>query len=343
MSKSIEELTKNFKEEEKKENEGYRKKLAKLYKLPQYEDIDKFQKYEFTECIAFEFAVRSAKNLLIEIFKEAIEYKKNKPNNILNYFSTNNYKIKENLLLKKYGLYFHNFVRLSPNTFSYSYANYYSFFIPYYQKLIKTKLIIKDEETYKEIILNGKKNIIKLYSRPAQPTTIGLKGNTYRYTTKYFEIISNNIHNTNSIINKITSRPKLYIPPKNQKKINIEINPILPKNENEAYINEILKEIYQKSNTILSNIELESITNPLININYNDITGLRKKYKEMLFCYDCISDSHQKYSLNKELYILLSMIIKKNPKTIQEYYLHAKKLVDNQNYKSLISIYPQNI
>jgi len=34
----------------------------------QYTDIEKFREYEYTECIAFEMAVRASKNLLREMF-----------------------------------------------------------------------------------------------------------------------------------------------------------------------------------------------------------------------------------------------------------------------------------
>jgi len=93
----------------------------------QYTDIEKFETYEFTECIAFELATRSAKELILKIIK-LTELSNTSKNDTLQEWIENSDKL-QNLkkqLLDKYWLNSTYFLSSNLN-----YRYYYSFLQPY--------------------------------------------------------------------------------------------------------------------------------------------------------------------------------------------------------------------
>ncbi|MEV9545544.1 hypothetical protein [Aliarcobacter butzleri] len=276
-------------------------------KLPQrddliYKEIEEFQDYELTNCVAYEMAIRN---------KDAV-----KKITILKKINTLKYKIIEK-------------IRVRTNNYYSSYRKY-----PIILKDIMEEVLVyrlKKEfginYNYSEIEENqiGIKFVryTPLYSEAIMSELISLDKRFRHKTkanfiTKQGYIIEQIYNRKRDIKSEISSNFKRKLTLRNELNIKIDLNLNLPKEELIAYISKI-KDDYDKNNTIVKTpLELlgEILENENIDIKNLPKRDIKKIYADMFFIYDYFIFQDKKYKnerekLKNELEIKIKEINKK--------------------------------
>jgi len=307
----------------------------------QYTDIENFKNYEFTECIVFELAVRAAKDTLIELIElktqEGSHLERRKRISELekklkeeywlepSYFYQNTNiiaipkkdtlikKIKKNLLAtknysrsldRKEELKFDDFNpteeevkkgirRLIPQFNSLSYAYHYFFLLEAFPEEYKLELTIKgDENEFTGASKNGNTS----------------HGGGETYTLKAY---TDTIKKSERTLKKKKSRPSLIVPKEHSNELLVKINPNLPPEENMAFLEDALKNIYARKSSLSMNELIKLMPNKeedisIETINHEGNKHKKKKLADMFFIYDYVTYfledaiSHNK-TIDKEL------------------------------------------
>ena len=346
--------------------------FPRLRNAKQYTGIEKFTKHEFRECIAFELAVRAAKDTLAELIElktsennngESIEEQILRHNRIdelektleTKYWLKPNYFYpriiptkdalyqstkKKILAVKNYGqslqgkanLKESNFVPTKDEIAQYLPAD--SFYYVYYYHFLINVL----PEPYK-LELPIHKDSHQFPKATQNGSTVIDAGESYElvsYTDG--ETISERI-----LIKKI-SRPSLSIPKEHNNNIIIEVNPNLPIKENIDFLQNALKDIKNKKKSLSLNelINLDGGNSETYEEEYFSHHG--KTMTDMLFIYDYVNfklkntDLHnpgEQDIIRDEKYFLTKSTGHKLD-TLLKYYRRISKLINNCEYKSLI-------
>lgn len=273
--------------------------------LEQYTEIENFEDYEFTSCVAYELAIRNCK--VIELIKRQLKHLKE------NYNSFNN-DISDELFFK----YFINEFYLAYHFFSdIININEEKKISGSFWKNKVSKDIKKEEDELTSFEhYNGFSIFTKIYDNS--------------YTPDRREVITN------------FQRPPLesyHI----HTDFDVKINFSLPLKDLEEYIKEIKKSFEEKKVLpksgfeILNDIELNSGNL----ITPREILSNKNKVADMLFIYDCKKLNYKVLDIRYKLedYYSLKGISTKSftEKTIKNYYDVAKTYIDERKYKELVT------
>ena len=296
----------------------------------QYTDVEKFEKYELTYCIAYEMAIRN---------DEVIEAIYSFYNNYRNYdiydcfvLSTDDFKKCYNDAQKLMSFY------INPLSL---YLDYHLF--TNINKDIK-ELKEYDNKTNSNFLTHRLKRILytpiqDYYHEEIDPLK---KIVIYKQTPLYTEFISHlredeeemRIHH-NSITPNY-SRP-LTLSFNDIKERNIVLNLALPTSELVDFIEKVKSE-YDKNQSIIKNVH--QLLNKDLNPISTKLPNIQNRYSDMFFCYDC-------YKLGLKTSLIVTKInnyrldkgnfqsIKET--TVKRYIAHGKKYIDEQNYKHLVT------
>lgn len=293
-----------------------------------YQEIECFNDYEYTNCIAYEMVIRIevVKEFSKEILKQddIIEIISNSSNEIL----------KESF--KKYGLDYSSFaVYLLDRKLFITPLSSFDFNLMFSMDLDTKSKIIEIEYNYITSLNLPNNEIIELKK------SIFNYGYNYQFESK--TLISNYLNkNRLKLIRGIKeTRPILDF----NEKIDIPFNLNLSKNELIAYITKI-KDEYDKENSIIkSPLELlgENLNKTDENLLIHKGTGKYNKYRvaDMFYIYDGIKKGIKKAKIINELNYYYYDKDNKNTnfdyKTLDKYYEIATELIDNLKYKELIT------
>ena len=304
---------------------------------PIYEEIESFEDYEFTNCIAYEMCLRSHYfNSIVDNLKSIIEKNKkflsdigtDKNQEILieifdkideeisNVDFSTDWTHSSNPYFLNLALAFSNSFYLSKN--------------PYVED---TPQIINENNFYK---------------RNCELYTCNDNGNIEVTNSFYYldeNANENDFFRNETSLKLILSRPE--IEPSISMKLNIEINPNLPKNELIAYLSKI-KDDYDNDNSIIKNpLELlgekleKAEDSPLINKKTNLID--KETVADMFFIYDAEKKGMKQNRIQRSIveYYTEKYPDKFTPnmdyKTIKKYLDIAKDYIDNLKYRELIT------
>ncbi len=300
-----------------------------MKKLPKrtddiYREIEQFKDYEYTNCIAYEMAIRSKEVELI--IKELDSVLTNNMQLLLkwNDFLFDKYAIDADFLKKIYDIMDKIEVLLDQTNIDYmDYENNHNsiikvasaFYLDYFEYFTK-----KETKKYGKKFLKHENNLY-----------LGdIEGDGFRVSNKYNEEL--NYHE--AYISQRYNRPKIKLFPK----VNVNINPNLPKDELIAYISKI-KDEYDKNNSIvmspteLLGEELKAIDENLL---INKKTGKylnRIRIADMFYIYDMFKRGAKQNKIQLELSYYYPEVLEQDimidTATIKKYYLIAKEYIDN--------------
>jgi hypothetical protein len=339
-----------------------------------YKDIENTKKYQFSECVMYELAVRNAKKDIIYIMKQQEEYFAScngeiTPMECLSFSIT--LKNLKKQFKEKHFISFYDF--LPPKAYedivsSYDtkeYLTHYLLYAYYYPFLLD-----KIPEDYRfELTKLADINQLKMYGKIAQ---YGYSS-TNIYKNFYIKTHSDMKTKVTNQIKKNINRPHLSIPDIHNSNITLEINPNLPIKENLDFVKKMLEEL-QKTPVNPSTYELEKLFKYF---NYEpkkileDInTYSYKKIANMFFTYDYITcilekvaqynneiyqdEDKSPYTLAKKIVLykedgidneyityLQSQLPNLSKKTILDYYYDIEKLLEE--YKSRLEYFHKNL
>lgn len=274
--------------------------------MEQYLEIEEFEDYEFTSCIAYEMAIRNDR--VIKLIKENIFYEKENK-----HFNSD---IDDELLTKfyidEYFLNYHFFSEIFNISdviisMGWRWGNDYK-----NNRLEKDEKRIFSIEHFKGFsstsIVNEIDGIV--------PEQSYLLTNFKRPPLESFPII---------------------------KELDVRLNFSLPEKDLVEYIKHIKKEFDKKNSIIKSGFELlnDIEFNNSDKINLRDILAYKERVADMFFIYDSMKLSHK---ILKIRYILEDYYSSKGvstksftEKTIRKYFELAKEYIDNCKYKELIT------
>ncbi|CAA6810413.1 MAG: Unknown protein [uncultured Sulfurovum sp.] len=219
----------------------------------QYTDIENFRDYEYTECVAFEMAVRASKNLLREMFSLIVESKRI-PFNILSSEDRKAYKALKEELLTTYWLrdnYFFNESDLLIYSGQTKIKNIHDLNSAYKFYHISKQFglyysFLREEFIGDEVIRPNPKMEFDSWGLSINRGW----GTRYRagdYSTYQIESsrVTSKYDKENSIreIKKCMVRPTLVIPKQFDGSIDIKINPYLPTAETVKFLENALQDI----------------------------------------------------------------------------------------------------
>jgi hypothetical protein len=329
---------------------------------PIYGEIERFEDYEYTNCIAYEMAIRNdeAKKIYEGLYhvSNLNEYKKRVEK--LNFYGLRSVDedIKESQIninsrytiddiqdgfrklvyfyMKKNEIYTlsetNDSIGLLDITGEYPDKFTYSEFEYFFEMVLKSSfeyyVRANDDESFIPLS-TGYKNLISL----------DYLEKDFIDTLKETDFIAN----PRIISSDILSRTLLILD--NSKTGNFDINLALPKDELMAYISKI-KDEYDKDNSIIKRpLELigEDLSVADENLLIHKGTGKYNKYRvaDMFFIYDGIKKGMRKAKIINELNYYYYDKDNKNTnydyKTLDKYYEIATELIDNLKYKELIT------
>jgi hypothetical protein len=277
---------------------------------PIYGEIERFEDYEYTNCIAYEMAIRNdeVKTLLLN--------GRDKSKDLINYLRNDFLICSSEKDLRN------DFLICS------SEVDIYNWF--------KSKKI--DNENYKSFFL--KKTKEKNFGRVSDYSVETGEGFYVEYST---HLLSGNKTRKNQSISKNYSRPEM----KQNYRTNFQfdLNLALPKDELIAYITKI-KDEYDKDNSIIKS-PLELIGEDLDSADENMLihkgTGKYNKHRvaDMFFIYDGMKKGMKRAQIINEINYYYYDKDNKNTNftydTFKNYYEKAIELIDNLKYKELIT------
>ena len=301
-------------------------------KLPQredliYKEIEEFQNYELTNCIAYEMAVRNQEIIELRILS----------NRILILFHKKMFnKLKEGVIFEdleiKYPnmFYFCNIREKVNNELktNYFFDNDY-FEIKEMNNLIDKDFIIK-EDMVNELIAERDANL-KVNSNYIKPL--------YNSKIKNGYIIEQKLKSDLRSVIKTNFRKQLPLPIEYDNQISIIINPNLPKEELIAYISKI-KDDFDKDNSIIKTpLELLGET-----LEKSDNKKIPKKpkasvYADWFYIYDYWKYEKTQGKTDKDIFVALEV---ENDVPYKEDMLRKirdkmKYFIDDLGYKELIT------
>ena len=299
-----------------------------------YKEIEEFKDYELTNCIAFEMAIRNNQVFKIDEEQSELNYNlkdfdidENIKQDILDFAVVNNY------MKKSYDEFLEKEIEKSRNStqeeIKVSQNERKQNIFKHYEIFIKNKGLdlLNDEQLYKE---HGNLTNYKDFSNK---------------TKKY--LIEKSFELRPKIIEEF-SRPTLKI--ENTLKIDIIINPNLPKDELISYVSKI-KDEYDKNNSIIKS-PLE-ILGEVLEKNNNKHTQKKpkaEKYADWFYIYDCyqILKADDGSKSNETIYNEIDLLLLEYyDSTKEDYYSietykktimkNMKYLIDELGYKELIT------
>lgn len=327
-----------------------------------YKEIENFEDYEYTNCIAYEMAIR---NKIVRDIKSKIINKE-----------IDRYDEKIEQELEVFGLSIHDYKLFNDDISRYKFLEkenesaIYSYYPlssvkDAYDKLLK--FLYDENNIYEEVSLHSfeYKKINMEYGDWIKSLFEKKKSYYFTFNNRFFYRISSNVVNE-LVVNKlgekfikllsddelkymsaktsmICSRWELNFVETIEMDIKININ--LPKNEIIDYISKI-KDGYDEHFSESKNpLELfseqikEISNNPLMNVRTGKIDKI--KVADMFFIYDCIKQGMKKSKIQMELSYYYSDNFNKDSlydqKTINKYLDIAIDYVDNLKYKELIT------
>jgi len=330
----------------------------------QYTQIENLKEHEFTECIAFELAVRAAKDTIIELIKiktsnindlENINDYLDKHKKIRelekklinrywlkpNYFMPNYKKLKTSeQIIKEIAKSFNTSIpknlwfnkdNIAYNSFAYirRYAPHYIYHYTFFQNVLP-------EEYRLELCFN--------YDEYHNVKAVGF-GNTSSYSNEIFELESytDTKEKFEATSQKKIARPPLAIPKEHKRELTIKINPYLPIKENMNYIEELLKYIQEYKPSLTMNELIKTMPSKIEDENVETYENIKnsKRAKFMadsFFIYDYVTytiEFTEKY--NKVIYDelkepYLDKYDKEELKQRLSEFTNAKKIIMSDDY-----------
>lgn len=289
----------------------------------QYTDIENFRDYEYTECVAFEMAVRASKNLLREMFSLIVESEKIPFTNILSSEDRKAYEALKNELLTTYwlrdtyffsenslGIYKGNGEYNNMSDFDF-HVNGSSFFyhnssqFGLYYTFLRENLINDEVRRPDPIMDNEKWNRTHF----GKGTVYG-SGDADTYAIRSIKRTSSLYDKENSIreLDKYMVRPTLVVPKQFDGSIDIKINPYLPTAETIKFLENALQDI-KKGRKARSTYELiqgqpwneEDFKLEPLYIKDDDFKS-KKVVADMFFAYDYITKRKEEIEASNEHY-----------------------------------------
>jgi len=317
--------------------------FTRLRNAKEYTDIENFKESELTECIVFEFAVRAAKDTLIEL----IELKTQKGNPLERRKSIRELekKLKEEYWLKP--MYFYNLdntldiltsdslkksVRkrkdYHTHTRSLLYAYHYHFLKEVMPKEYRLDLNIKGDEN-------------------SLPSLIGFGSNNKDSTADYvLNSSTDTIEKSDRTLTKKKSRPSLLIPKEHSNELLVKINPNLPLKENMAFLKTALETIYARKSSLSMNELIKSMPEndedkSVETIEHNKRGYSEKTLADMFYLYDYVtfkmetsSSTHGAILKEEEEFLKGELSIKTS--SWSKYYTSFKNIISEQKYKNYL-------
>jgi hypothetical protein len=251
-----------------------------------YKEIEEFQDYELTNCIAYEMAVRNeeaARKLVVLKRIETLKYKiiekiRARTNNY--YSSYRKYpiifediivKVLISRLKKEFGINY-NYSAIEENPMGIKFVRYTSL----YSEAMRSELLSFD----KKIRHKTKTNFI----------------------TKQGYLIEQIYNRKREIKSEISSNFRRKLTLKNSLNIKLDLNLNLPKDELIAYITKI-KDDFDKDNSIIKTpLELlgETLENENIDIKNLPKRDIKRIYADMFYIYDYFTFQDKKYKNERE-------------------------------------------
>lgn len=299
-----------------------------------YKEIEEFKDYELTNCIAFEMAIRNNQVFKIDEEQSELNYNlkdfdidENIKQDILDFAVVNNY------MKKSYDEFLEKEIEKSRNStqeeIKVSQNERKQNIFKHYEIFIKNKGLdlLNDEQLYKE---HGNLTNYKDFSNK---------------TKKY--LIEKSFELRPKIIEEF-SRPTLKI--ENTLKIDIIINPNLPKDELISYVSKI-KDEYDKNNSIIkSPLEILGEDLEKNNNKHTQKKPKAEKYADWFYIYDCyqILKADDGSKSNETIYNEIDLLLLEYyDSTKEDYYSietykktimkNMKYLIDELGYKELIT------
>jgi hypothetical protein len=221
----------------------------------QYTDIEKFREYEYTECIAFEMAVRASKNLLREMFnlivsidrhsmdiphtKDRVKYEELSKELLEKYYLRDNYFFMLNELRFYQSAYWENedkWDRWNIESKFYGISQQFGLYYTFLRQDIIDDKVKRPKPIIEDVMWNS--------THFGRGTVYGSGDyNTYEVRSKKETYSTYDKENSTREIIKYMVRPSLIIPKQYDGSIDIKINPYLPTNENIKFLENALADI----------------------------------------------------------------------------------------------------
>lgn len=270
----------------------------------QYLEIESFEDYEFTSCMAYEMAIRN--NRVIELIKNNSEY-----------INGNNRLFDSDIEMELLEKYYIDEI----------YLNYHFF----------SDVVNINEEKNK----NGwrwKNNI----GKDIEKTEEQILSKEHFRGFSIFTIIKDSIIPEQSTVLTNFKRPPLQSFPI-VKELDIRLNFALPEKDLLEYIKHVKSEFDKNNGIIKSGFEIlnDIEFNNSDKIDSRDILSYQERVADMFFIYDCMKLSYKTLKIRYMLedYYSSKGIETKSftEKTIAKYFKKAEKYIDNCAYKELIT------
>lgn len=317
--------------------------FTRLRNAKEYTDIANFKGYELTECIVFEFAVRAAKDALIELI--LLKTQKENPLERRKRIRELEKKLKEEYWLEP--MYFYNpdstlnlptsdSLKKSVCEHKGYHTHTRSLLYSYHYHFLKE---VMPEEYTLDLKIKGDKNNL--------PSLLGF-GNAIEDSTDDYALISytDTIEKSNRTLTKKKSRPSLLIPKEHSNELLVKINPNLPPEENMAFLKTALETIYTSKSSLSMNELIKSMakndeeksveTNEHKKRDYSN-----KTLADMFYLYDYVtfkmeapSSTHGAILKEEEKFLKGQLSIKTS--SWNKYYTALKKIISEQKYKNYL-------
>ena len=313
---------------------------------PIYKEIESFEDYELTQCVAYEMAIRNDDNI-------------NLINEIVSYFNAHKDKI-FNLIKKT------NSQELNYNNYDYSQefktiyklmSNLELIELHQYYGEAKHNYSISFENNFNDIVqlIREHKDKLNTYSDEILTKTEITERNGYRICTEIYE--HKNCYSGGVTVEAYFKRPPIKFDAFKSVKANAKIDITRPLDELIAYISHIKKDMETNSDILKAPIEYINKTlqkaddiSKMCSENsrgtlkcFDGRKGLKRTQKlaDMFFIYDMIKVGAKKSKILFDLDEYYDPEYKKqtsfHPDTLDKYLLVAKDFIDNLRYKELVT------
>lgn len=273
-----------------------------------YQEIESFEDYELTQCVAYEMAIRNDDNL------KAIE-------EVVQYYNENNEDIS-----KKYQTIQEKVNRIDCIDWRYNDT-----------RLSNINKIIKKMNDFREKSMEN----FETTSLSTDESKIEIReGKGYSVYTNLISYGSSHVSNGLHILDNF-KRPKLNINPLHSRSATIELDLNKPLSELKAYIIHVKEDLENNKDMLKAPIELIGEELQKADSLTNAVLSKQASLADMFYVYDCLKIGMSQRKIQNEVYNYYADqgIETKtlDSKTLKKYKEIAVDYIDNTRYKELIT------